>query len=626
MKSRYMIGIVTCFLLVCLVFCGYITRKNRSDDKPGVPLYAAIEDNEGAECIISAYTQDENTYFFLPSYTDMSRVKLHTEEKVYINNNSVTDDASCDKYQLNRSYKLTVNNKDKGNIIFMRSSAVATMYIDTVTKSMDRIYRDKEYKEQVKVQLIDEKGEINYSGEKDELKGRGQTSWSYEQLEKKPFSLDLQEPYGLLGMKEGNKWALLANAKDRTNIKNKMVCDFAKDIGFCAPSSEYVDLYLNGEYNGLYLLSEKVDCVREIGFKENGSDFLFLRDFHPDVIAYNFRTNDDQPIVLKQPAKCDNEKFESLKKHVQSMENSILSESGTDKTTGKQWTELIDVDSWIKKYLIEEVFMNSDGGFNSQYFYWMPDSGDKIYAGPAWDYDIVLSGRTGKVFMLGQETLVSDITRTSWYRALYKKDEFYNALVKEYKESFLPKLERLRDTDIDVMAGKLKDASYMNGIRWQGMVSTGSEGEALDRLKDRLTEHTEFLSSAWIEGKEYCNVRFKRENAATKYAPYAVEKGKPFEDMPTNKELAVDENTVWCYGVNGDVFDPSAPVMEDIDLYEKGSDKAKRSQNSITNKIKSLIPLMILIIPLVISGILVIILIVLVVFDIRRNKDWGNRE
>ena len=55
-----------------------------------------------------------------------------------------------------------------------------------------------------------------------------------------------------------DKWILLANATDETNLHNKLVLDLAEQVGLgWVPEHIYTDVYLNGTYNGLYLLIEK---------------------------------------------------------------------------------------------------------------------------------------------------------------------------------------------------------------------------------------------------------------------------------------------------------------------------------------------------------------------------------
>lgn len=78
---------------------------------------------------------------------------------------------------------------------------------------------------------------------------------------------------------------------------------------------------------------------------------------------------------------------------LQSVENAIVSESGVDPITGKHWQELIDLDSWARKYLIEEIFASTDSGNFSQFYYYDgAEENGKLYAGPIWDFDLVMRG------------------------------------------------------------------------------------------------------------------------------------------------------------------------------------------------------------------------------------------
>ena len=118
---------------------------------------------------------------------------------------------------------------------------------------------DQNHKERAAITLYTADGQVDYQGtETDMIRGRGNSSWNYE---KKPYNLYLYQPASLLEMDEASEWALIANANDDTNLRNQLVYDFADQISphpGWSPENEYVDLFLNGEYAGLYLLCEKV--------------------------------------------------------------------------------------------------------------------------------------------------------------------------------------------------------------------------------------------------------------------------------------------------------------------------------------------------------------------------------
>ena len=80
--------------------------------------------------------------------------------------------------------------------------------------------------------------------------------------------------------------------------------------------------------------------------------------------------------------------MEYISGYMQSFEDAIYASDGIDPATGKHYTQLVDLDSLVNKYLIEEVSKNYDGNTSSMFFYKDSDAVDPLmYAGPCWDYD-----------------------------------------------------------------------------------------------------------------------------------------------------------------------------------------------------------------------------------------------
>ena len=108
--------------------------------------------------------------------------------------------------------------------------------------------------------LMDTEGKTDYQGELDEISGRGSGTWFFE---KKSYNLKLNGSADLLGMGAGKKWALLANVIDESQLRNKLIYDFAREIGSYsgfAPNCEHVDVYLNGTYVETGLPSVSASC------------------------------------------------------------------------------------------------------------------------------------------------------------------------------------------------------------------------------------------------------------------------------------------------------------------------------------------------------------------------------
>lgn len=117
----------------------------------------------------------------------------------------------------------------------------------------------KEIKYACHITLVDESGNVeDYSD--CEMKGRGNYTWNNSEMVKKPYQIKFSSKVDVFGLGSAKKWVLLANYADGTLMKNKLVLDLADKIGMPYSSdSEWVDLYVNGEYAGNYLLCEKVE-------------------------------------------------------------------------------------------------------------------------------------------------------------------------------------------------------------------------------------------------------------------------------------------------------------------------------------------------------------------------------
>ena len=105
---------------------------------------------------------------------------------------------------------------------------------------------------------IDGKGEYsNYSGT-GRIKGRGNSSWLY--YKKKPYKFKLDSKSKLLGMDKAKDWNLLSNYRDVTDMMNVFAFETARWMGMPFTNhTRFVEVFLNGDYVGVYQLTEKVE-------------------------------------------------------------------------------------------------------------------------------------------------------------------------------------------------------------------------------------------------------------------------------------------------------------------------------------------------------------------------------
>lgn len=308
------------------------------------------------------------------------------------------------------------------------------------------------------------------------MRGRGNATWG---LEKKPYHLRLDEKADLLGSGDARAWVLLANHGDRSLIRGKLVYDMAHEIGLeYSIESEYVDVFMNGEYLGNYMLCEKVQINKNRVDIKNG--YLLEYDTRGQSEEYYFRAPlTEQFVVIKDPEDVSNTLLNEIKSYINGMERAIAASNGVN-SDGKHYSEYMDVESSIKIYWLNEIVKNGDYGMGSTFYYKEPDT--ILYAGPAWDFDIVMANATSnfgapteiKSNNLASPTgwwlrMVNELsdksTSLSIQRHLFAHEDYRKASIDLYFSTIREPLHNMLD-EIRNYEKLLQQSATMNFIRW----------------------------------------------------------------------------------------------------------------------------------------------------------------
>ena len=129
-------------------------------------------------------------------------------------------------------------------------TGTATMYLDTESGSMEAVDADaaKQTREKASFTVFLPNGKMDSEGEC-VVSGRGNSTWF---MMKRPYNVNLAEKQSVLGMKTCKKLCLLANTFDHTNLLDRISSQLALELAMRdTPEGEFVNLYLNGKYNGL---------------------------------------------------------------------------------------------------------------------------------------------------------------------------------------------------------------------------------------------------------------------------------------------------------------------------------------------------------------------------------------
>ena len=559
-------------------------------------------------------------YLFLPSYADVKQCYFDNSYKLkdfQIQDISYDDRKTLDEIELNQIYETTFTMKGAEQTIrmeFVQSAKLPTIYIDTASGTMDNIHKEKGNQESGDICILMPDGQLSFDGQLELIRARGNNTWFND---KKPYHIKLTKKADLFDMGEAKTWVLLAGAADGSVIRNKLVFDMAKDLGIkYAQDSQFVDLYLNGEYAGNYLLTEKIQinenriaisdlgkATEEInGGEENlkkatpylsedenrwgftdvrnpldiTGSYLMERDNYFEEEPSAFRLQSGEKFSLASPSYATKEEIDYIADTMQHIENAILAEDGIDPETGKDYKELIDFDGLVYKYLFDEVTKCDDGWRGSNYFYKQPDSIDsKVYCGPIWDYDLSLGN--APEWFVGDEKPEGVIqTRLStWYAALWEKEEFRVAVIDTYNEIFKPyMLSMIADGGkIDQNVEVVQQSANVNLLRWQWKKEISLDlptyEDQITFLKYFIQKRLEYLDKVWNEGVVYHEVLFtgvpKEYNRTEKYDYQYILDGEllvvPSEPTKENAEFIG-----WYYEGTEEELDCSRRITENVTI------------------------------------------------------------
>lgn len=446
---------------------------------------------------------------FLPSYVNTDDFSLKKGDSVIIDNIKIRNSEIVD-YLDGDEHVIKMNGREYPFVVLRGSDDVATMYITTESGSIKRIHNDKENKEKISLHIFDSNGKENYSSDtrRDTISGHGNTTW--ELYDKKPYTITFESPSSILSLDKSDKVVLLANAIDQTNLRNKFAYEMIRSscTSVWAPDSRYVDVYINGEYKGLYLL-----CQKPTSYNARIDE----SEYYVDLLSQHVNE------VLSSPNGIADTKF--VEEKIDGINRSIMMD---DKETVP---EIIDKDSWVEKYLIDEVLLNNDAAVGSQYYHFSEES--KIYAGPAWDYDNIF----GAYHWVSNPNTFITIRRgsmdDSWYARLYENEGFFEEICNKYQYNIRPHMAELCD-DLKTMYDEIYDSAYMNSKRW----NVNLFDEDLVYLTDFIGERMEFLDRAWINKEKtyYVEIQTGRHyKSYTVFEPMTI--GELFEREQIGGEI-----------------------------------------------------------------------------------------
>lgn len=342
-----------------------------------------------------------------------------------------------------------------------------------------------------------------------QIRGRGNSTWYM--FDKKPYRLRFDSNIDLFGMGSAHSYVLLANNMDMTLMRNYLAFCLSDilEIEF-NNGCQWVNLYLEGEYQGVYLLTEQVQTGKNrvdinpstigevdtgylVEFDGNGNaeDHPYFRLAKVENRLSGVDNWRDQFVcTIKGPNQNVNkQQVQYIKDYIDSANAAIL------KGDWQQMLNLLDIDSFVNAFLVNSILLNSDAGWQ---FYVYKKQGGKLCLGPMWDFDQAMGssthGGTGYTgWFCG--------TVFPWGDALLQIPEFMELVKARYlqKQSQIQTLIQL----IDQCAQNYEFDIAMNNLRWPLMGAEYWRCPAEFLNKTDYKWHTDFLKT-WLTNRLTC--------------------------------------------------------------------------------------------------------------------------
>lgn len=333
-----------------------------------------------------------------------------------------------------------------------------------------------------------------------QIKGRGNTTWWRTDWPKKPYRLKFNEKISLLGEHKDKSWVLLANYADKSALRNHAAFYMGKISNLeYTSSSHFVELILNGRYDGTYELCEKIK-ISDHRVAAGDDGFLLEVDSRAPEESdsrYFYIYSLEEPINIKEPeTEYNDENFSYIENYMEKVDVAMYGYYFKDPDRG--WQAYLDIDSFVDWYLINEITHNTDAQMFTSCFMSLK-RGEKLKMGPLWDFDLAF-GNTD-YYERGPEGFW--IKNSDWFSRLFE-DPVFVERVKERFDYFYDRMPSVL-REIDATSQYLKYSMVANEDRWHTFYNYsvpnveiwGKHQNEVQSVKEWLKARMEWLKSQY---------------------------------------------------------------------------------------------------------------------------------
>ena len=350
---------------------------------------------------------------------------------------------------------------------------------------------------------------------------RGNSTKGYP---KKPYRIKFDKKQSLFGLEKAKSWVLLADYLDPSALHNYTAFSLANEMPGLTftPSPHKVNVYVNGNFAGLYTLCEQVQENKgrmDIELDEITEDMVNLKDFNfficmdksvvedSDSVldeTYFYLEEYNQYFELKYPEKdqfVSEKQFQSFFSQLKEYVSDIMKAfKNKDVETIKNEANL---NSLIDYLIVDQIMGENDHAWKSFNMYYTNTSTNaeengKLNFGPIWDYDWALhtpwTGKPNQEYNLTNQISYSNI----FFRVMADVPEFYKIVKERYtlyaSAALGDYIER-----VDNIVASMEESIKLNEELWYSTIEEENLSQNnIDFLIAWLENRKELLDEKWL--------------------------------------------------------------------------------------------------------------------------------
>ncbi len=350
--------------------------------------------------------------------------------------------------------------------VYFNSNGIPVITIKT--ENAAGVPADKTQSIGCEIKVVDPTGETENVDGVGKIHGRGNATWGYE---KKPYKIKFDEKVSVCGFPANRDWVLLAHYCDKSLIRETFMLTLSEYIGLpYTVRHKFVELYLDGDALGVYLLTEQVEEANERVPVKKGEGYILELDNYWNKEPLWITTDHGHHFTFKYPKVLeeggmfpDDERYNYILDYMNRFEAAIYGSDFRDPAKG--YRPFVDEVTFARWYIVQEII----GNYDTNMYMTLIDHSRELELFPVWDaewsFGLAGTGTNGWARPPQKPIIEGNIKRSQTYIYQMMHDPYFIGIVKSEWTKLKTLLPQVK-IDMRNYAKSIERAQKDNFKRW----------------------------------------------------------------------------------------------------------------------------------------------------------------